>query len=443
MLNSWLLTWVSQGRKVLTHQPPRRQAKAIEIWTSHLSDSDAKDFRRLAGTALYHWTSRRSSSGRNGKANSVASAAAEVSWSIPGEVSGRRVDLRDARSARRIASLHRQRLGCLYGVKEVHVFLFHQVWKTLVGNQLCKAKHSCVELRRGTEFYAITRGSAAGMMVQSILQEIRCKTKLVCLTDSSAAKAICHRRGVGRVKNVAHKELWVQDRVDEGELTVKKVGTEDGSRITQLIGMMPMKRGLVVASLIASAMAQGPEEQRPVDSIIFVLYMFVLHILALAGFWSIMSNGRRRFRSVESQTYLHTGEQEIQVEYTTETKEIQTREDQQSEPSAGTTEKAACAPNKISTVPTAQTASAPSSSSSVVTTSTPASAVPDGLRPRTQAPVTLPPTTPPDSVWIIGNSIRYHRAGCGMVRVQSRQTRHPLRSDAIRSGYTACQQCGG
>ena len=246
----------------------------------------------------------------------------------------------------------------------------------------------------------------------------------------------------------------MQDRVDKGELTVKKVGTDenwgdlgtkalDGWRITQLIGMMPMKRGLVVASLVASAMAQGPEEQRPVDSIMFVLYMFVLHILALVGFWSIMSNGRRRFRSVESQTYLHTGEQGIQVEYTTETKEIQTTEEQRSEPSAGSTAKAAGAPNKISTLSTAQAASAPSSSSSVVTTSTPASVVPDGLRPRTQAPVTLPPTGPPDWVWIIGNGIRYHRASCGMVRVQSRRTRHLLRSDAIRSGYTACQQCGG
>ena len=157
----------------------------------------------------------------------------------------------------------------------------------------------------------------------------------------------------------------------------------------------------------------------------------------------LVHNGRRRFCSVESQTYLHTGEQEIQVEYTTETKEIQTTEEQQSEPSAGSTAKAAGAPNKISTVSTAQAASAPSSSSSVVTTSTPASVVPDGLRPRTQAPVTLPPTGPPDWVWIIGNGIRYHRASCGMVRVQSRRTRHLLRSDAIRSGYTACQQCGG
>ena len=123
--------------------------------------------------------------------------------------------------------------------------------------------------------------------------------------------------------------------------------------------------------------------------------------------------------------------------------EIQTTEEQRSEPSAGSTAKAAGAPNKISTVSTAQAASAPSSSSSVVTTSTPASVVPDGLRPRTQAPVTLPPTGPPDWVWIIGNGIRYHRASCGMVRVQSRRTRHLLRSDAIRSGYTACQQCGG
>ena len=43
------------------------------------------------------------------------------------------------------------------------------------------AKQSIVALSSGkAEYYVITRGSAAGMMVQ----EIGCKTKLVCLTDS-------------------------------------------------------------------------------------------------------------------------------------------------------------------------------------------------------------------------------------------------------------------
>eukprot|EP00434_Breviolum_minutum_P039852 symbB.v1.2.035395.t1/scaffold4755.1/size35387/1 len=94
----------------------------------------------------------------------------------------------------------------------------------------------------------------------------------------------------------------------------------------------------------------------------FLLYMLVLHILAMVGFWSIMSSGRRRFNSTESQTYLHTGDQETQ-----------TAEVQRSEPSAGSTAKATGGPNKISTVVTAIAASAPFDSSSVAITSAPAS----------------------------------------------------------------------
>jgi len=140
----------------------------------------------------------------------------------------------------------------------------------------------------------------------------------------------------------------VQDRVDKGELTVKKVGTEqnwgdlgtkalDGWRITQLIGMMPMRRGLVVASLLASAMAHGPEEKQATNPAMFLLYMLVLQILAMVGFWPTMSSGRRRFRRIESQTYLHTGDQGTQ-----------TAEVQRSEPSAGSTAKATGAPNNSS-----------------------------------------------------------------------------------------------
>ena len=204
------------------------------------------------------------------------------------------------------------------------------------------------------------------------------------------------------MKKVGAEQNW-------GDLETK---TLDGWRITQLIGMMPMRRGLVVASLLASAMAHGPEEKEAMNPAMFLLYMLVLHILAMVGFWSTMSSGRRRFRSIESQTYLHTGDQGTQ-----------TAEVQRSEPSAGSTAKATGAPNRISTVGTAAAASAPSGSSSVAIASAPASVV---------EPI---PAGSIDWVWIIGNGVRYHRAGCGMVRVQLRRTRHLVRAEAIRRGH--------
>ena len=89
-------------------------------------------------------------------------------------------------------------------------------------------KQTTMALSSGeAEYYAITRGSAAATMVQNILSEMDRKCKLACLTDSSAAKGISHRRGVGRVKHLELKELWVQDKVDKGELEIRKISTDD------------------------------------------------------------------------------------------------------------------------------------------------------------------------------------------------------------------------
>ena len=149
-------------------------------------------------------------------------------------------------------------------------------------------------LRSGeAKYYAITRGSAAAIMVQNILAEMDRKYKLACLTDSSAAKGISQRHGVGRPKHLRLKELWVQDKVVEKvELEVRKIGTDknwsdigtkalDSNRITQLVEMMPLKRGLVLASLFMAAKAQGPEESGDAGYS-FLLYLLILHVLVEA-----------------------------------------------------------------------------------------------------------------------------------------------------------------
>ncbi len=45
--------------------------------------------------------------------------------------------------------------------------------------------------------------------------------------DSSAARSIASRRGAGRVRHTGVRELWVQDRVAKGELSVVTVKGED------------------------------------------------------------------------------------------------------------------------------------------------------------------------------------------------------------------------
>ena len=41
--------------------------------------------------------------------------------------------------------------------------------------------------------------------------------------DSSAAKGICQRRGAGKVKHLAVKQLWLQEKVMTNEVKINKI----------------------------------------------------------------------------------------------------------------------------------------------------------------------------------------------------------------------------
>ena len=46
-------------------------------------------------------------------------------------------------------------------------------------------------------------------------------------TDSSAAKAVAKRRGLGKLRHVELKWLWVQDMVKEGRVQLQTVRGEE------------------------------------------------------------------------------------------------------------------------------------------------------------------------------------------------------------------------
>jgi len=82
------------------------------------------------------------------------------------------------------------------------------------------------------EYYAIVKGSSVGMGVKSMLIDWDVLTTINTMhssedikvnTDSSAARGICHRRGLGKVRHIDVHELWVQDHVLNGRIAVKKV----------------------------------------------------------------------------------------------------------------------------------------------------------------------------------------------------------------------------
>ena len=82
------------------------------------------------------------------------------------------------------------------------------------------------------EFYAIVSGVAEGLGMVSLAADLGWDMKLVLWTDSSAGKGICGRKGLGKLRHMETKWLWVQDIVRSGRIRLKKVaGAENPADI--------------------------------------------------------------------------------------------------------------------------------------------------------------------------------------------------------------------
>ncbi len=66
-----------------------------------------------------------------------------------------------------------------------------------------------------------------GLGMKVLMEDWGVSVEVQVKTNSSAAKSIRARTGVGRVRHIEVPELWVQDRVAEEELKIVKVRGED------------------------------------------------------------------------------------------------------------------------------------------------------------------------------------------------------------------------
>ena len=61
------------------------------------------------------------------------------------------------------------------------------------------------------------------MGLQSLLRDWGLELKLEVLSDSSAARGMSQRQGLGKMRHVQTRYLWVQERVKEGHMKVLPV----------------------------------------------------------------------------------------------------------------------------------------------------------------------------------------------------------------------------
>ena len=77
------------------------------------------------------------------------------------------------------------------------------------------------------EYYALVRAVAEGLGMQSVMRDLGWEMRVRLWVDSSAAKSIASRAGLGRVRHLEVKFLWLQKVVRDRRLEVRKVHGAD------------------------------------------------------------------------------------------------------------------------------------------------------------------------------------------------------------------------
>ena len=73
----------------------------------------------------------------------------------------------------------------------------------------------------------MTKGACEGRRVIGLMEDLgEFPRPIVLETDSSAAKGIVSRKGVGKVEHLETRTLWVQAQVERGRVKIDQVPTE-------------------------------------------------------------------------------------------------------------------------------------------------------------------------------------------------------------------------
>ena len=76
------------------------------------------------------------------------------------------------------------------------------------------------------EWFAMVKASCLGIGTQSALKDFGVAVGIHLHTDSSAAKGIGSRRGVGKVRHLDVNTLWLQQKVSSRSIKLFKVDTK-------------------------------------------------------------------------------------------------------------------------------------------------------------------------------------------------------------------------
>ena len=77
------------------------------------------------------------------------------------------------------------------------------------------------------ELYALTKGASQGLGMMALLSDFGFTASVTVHTDASAAIGIVRRAGLGKLRHLNVRYLWVQDQVKNARLWLEKVAGAD------------------------------------------------------------------------------------------------------------------------------------------------------------------------------------------------------------------------
>ena len=91
-----------------------------------------------------------------------------------------------------------------------------------LGKHAIKSRSStqaCTALSSGeAEYYGIVKGCSMALGLQALMRDLGEAAEIKIATDSTAAKAIAERFGLGTPRHIEAQYLWIQEQVRRNKL---------------------------------------------------------------------------------------------------------------------------------------------------------------------------------------------------------------------------------
>jgi len=127
------------------------------------------------------------------------------------------------------------------------------------------------------EYYGLVKGGSNSLGMRALMEDLGVSVKLRLKSDASAAIGIASRRGLGKIRHLEVSQLWLQQKVANGDLELIKVNGGDNlaDALTKHLGAGDLQKHMIGVGLeerggrhdIMPEVAQDGEEEYAVQMV--------------------------------------------------------------------------------------------------------------------------------------------------------------------------------